>query len=74
MSRSDMWVNQTDMTSYPSQRLLVVSDNRYRSRGQTGKSFWKWVAEQRKAAKDTTTNTNNDRRTVVVLSADDLSF
>lgn len=74
MSRSDMWVNQTDMTSYHSQRLLVMSDNRYRSRGQTGKSFWKWVAEQRKTAKDTTTNTNNDKRTVVVMSVEDMNF
>lgn len=74
MSRSDMWVNQTDMTSYHSHRLLVMSDDKYRSRGQTGKSFWKWVAEKRKTTKDTTTNPRNDKRTVVVVSADDLSF
>lgn len=67
-------LNTTDYSTFRSERVVFIKDNRYSSKGQTSKSFWKWVAEQRKVAKDTTTNTNNDKRTVVVLSADDLSF
>ena len=64
-------LNTTDYSTFRSERVVFIKDNRYSSKGQTSKSFWKWVAEKRKSPK---TTPDNDKRTVVMVSSEELTF